>query len=86
MTTRPGYTQETRDRAVRMVADQAHTHPTEWAAIRSISSKIGCSAETLRLWVRRAEIDAGTRHRHHQRGRCAHQGAATRGRRVTSRS
>jgi transposase len=36
-------------------------HESQWAAIRSIAEKIGCSAETLRKWVRQAERDAGKR-------------------------
>ena len=52
---------EVRERAVRLVQEQQGTHPTQWAAIRSIAEKIGCNAETLRLWVRQAERDTGTR-------------------------
>ena len=55
------YSPEVRDRAVRMVLDQERQHDSQWAAIRSIAAKIGCSAETLRNWVRRAERDAGRR-------------------------
>jgi transposase len=40
---------------------QAGGHPTQWAAVRSIAAKIGCSAEALRGWVRQAERDAGQR-------------------------
>jgi transposase len=42
-----------------MVLEHQHEHPSQWAAILSISSKIGCTAETLRRWVRRAERDSG---------------------------
>jgi transposase len=52
---------EVRERAVRMVLEQAGEHPTQWAAIRSIAGKIGCSAEALRGWVRQAERDGGQR-------------------------
>lgn len=52
---------EVRERAVRLVLEQQGEHETQWAAIESIAAKMGCSAETLRLWVRQAEKDAGTR-------------------------
>ena len=52
---------EVRERAVRLLREQAGEHETEWAAICSIAGKIGCSAETLRKWVRRAEVDQGQR-------------------------
>ena len=55
------YSPEVRERAVRMVMEQEFEHGSQWAAIRSIAEKIGCSAETLRNWVRQAERDAGRR-------------------------
>jgi len=55
------FSAEVRERAVRLVADQQPAYATQWAAIRSIAEKFGCSPETLRLWVRRAERDTGQR-------------------------
>jgi len=55
------FSPETRERAVRMVEEHRDEYGSEWAAMCSIAEKIGCSAETLRSWVRRAEIDAGRR-------------------------
>jgi transposase len=53
------YSPEIRERAVRMVREHQSEHPSEWAAIQSISAKFGCSAETLRSWMRRAETVSG---------------------------
>ena len=55
------YSPEVRERAVRMVFDQEVHHRSQWSAMQSIASKIGCTAETLRKWVRQAERDAGRR-------------------------
>jgi len=44
-----------------MVLEHQEEHPSQWAAIGSIASKIGCTAETLRKWVRQAERDVGRR-------------------------
>ena len=55
------YSPEVRKRAVRMVFDHQREYPSQWQAVVSIASKIGCTAETLRKWVRRAEIDTGRR-------------------------
>ncbi len=55
------FSPEARERAVRMVLEHAEKHESEWATIRSVAGKLGCSAETLRNWVRRAERDAGSR-------------------------
>ena len=51
------YAPEVRERAVRMVRE----HASQWEAIGSIAAKIGCTAETLRGWVRQAERDQGLR-------------------------
>jgi transposase len=60
--TRPSrFSPEVRARAVRMVVEHADAHDLEWTAITSIAEKIGCTAETLRKWVRQAERDAGAR-------------------------
>lgn len=55
------YSPEVRERAVRLVFDHEHDHSSQWAAIRSVAEKIGCTAETLRSWVRQAERDQGRR-------------------------
>ena len=55
------YSPEVRERAVRMVFDHEREYSSQWSAICSISQKIGCTAETLRKWVRHAERDAGVR-------------------------
>tara|TARA_R110001592_G_scaffold65452_2_gene200833 strand:- start:1337 stop:1606 length:270 start_codon:yes stop_codon:yes gene_type:complete len=44
-----------------MLFEHKADYESEWAAMESIASKIGCTAETLRKWVRRAEVDAGQR-------------------------
>jgi transposase len=55
------YPQEVRERAVRLVLGNEGGHASQYAAIRSVAVKIGCKPETLRLWVRQAERDAGER-------------------------
>jgi transposase-like protein len=55
------FSPEVRQRAVRMVLEHGGDHASQWAAIGSIAAKIGCTAETLRKWVRQAERDAGQR-------------------------
>lgn len=55
------YSPEVRERAVRLVFEHQGEHQSQWAAIGSIASKIGCTPETLRKWVRRAERDQGLR-------------------------
>ena len=61
MTKARRFAPEVRDRAVRLVRDHQAEYATQWAASTSIASKIGCAAETLRLWVRQAERNAGQR-------------------------
>ena len=57
----PKFSPEVQERAVRMVFDAKDQYPSQWAAIESISGKIGCTAETLRKWVRQGERDSGLR-------------------------
>ena len=55
------FSPEVRARAVRMVLDHEGEHPSRWAAIVSISEKIGCVPQTLHEWVKKAEVDNGKR-------------------------
>jgi len=55
------FSPEVRERAVRLVQQHQGDHPSEWAAITSIAAKIGCTAETLRSWLRQAERNSGQR-------------------------
>lgn len=52
---------EIRERAVRLVLEHKGEYPSQWAAISSIATKCGMTPETLRKWVRRAEVDGGAR-------------------------
>ena len=61
MKTSKRYSPEVRERAVRMVFEHEREHESQWSTIESISAKIGCTAETLRRWVRQSEIDQGKR-------------------------
>jgi len=53
------YNQDTRAKAIRLVREHAGDYPTEWAAITAVAGRLGMSAETLRKWIRQAEVDAG---------------------------
>ena len=53
------YDENTKARAVRLVREHVNDYETEWSAINAIAGRLGMSAETLRRWVRQAEIDAG---------------------------
>jgi len=55
------FSPEIRERAVRMVQEHRAEYPSLWAAVESIAPKIGCVPQTLLEWVKRREIDAGTR-------------------------
>ena len=55
------FSPEVRERAVRLVQQHQGDHPSEWAAISSVAAKIGCTAETLRGWLRQAERNSGQR-------------------------
>ena len=55
------YSPEVRERAVRMVFEHQSEYESQWSVMASIASKIGCTTETLRKWVRRAERDEGKR-------------------------
>ena len=61
MTKATRYPPELRERAMRLVREHRDEHASEWAAIGSIAKKLGMTPETLRKWLRRSEIDAGTR-------------------------
>src|SRR3954447_3559175 len=61
MARRGRYPAEVRERAVRMVFEHQREYESQWAAITSIAAKLGMTNETLRKWVRQAEIDGGAR-------------------------
>jgi transposase len=53
------YDESTKATAVRLVREHAGDYDSEWAAIKAVSGRLGMTAETLRQWVRQAEVDAG---------------------------
>jgi transposase len=55
------FSNEVRERSVRLVLETESAHSSRWAAIASVASKIGCSPETLRSWLLQAERDQGKR-------------------------
>jgi transposase-like protein len=55
------YDGETRAKAMRLVVDHAEDYPSEYEAIRAVSARLGMNPETLRKWLRQAEIDSGER-------------------------
>jgi transposase len=57
----PRYSPELRERAVRMVSDRRDDYHSEWACLTAVSTLFGMSPETLRTWVRRAQVDGGDR-------------------------
>ena len=59
--TNTSFSAEVRERAVRLVREHQGDYSSEWAAISSIAAKIGCTAESLRRWIRQTERDEGRR-------------------------
>ena len=55
------FSPEIRSRAVRLVLDHQHEHSSRWSAVMSVAGKIGCTAQTLSAWIRRAEVESGKR-------------------------
>ena len=55
------FSPEVRERAVRLVLDNAGQHGSRWQAIMSIAAKIGCAPQTLNDWVKKAKVDSGKR-------------------------
>ena len=61
MRKRLGYSPEVRELAVRLVLSTEHEHNSPWAAAESVATKIGCTPETLRMWISKIEVDSGAR-------------------------
>ena len=61
MSRKSRYSPEFRERAVHMLLEQQSEYNSQWAAMTSIAGKVGCTAETLRKWVRQTEINQGKR-------------------------
>jgi transposase len=61
MAQRTRYSREFRESAVALVFEQVEQHASQWEAICSVAAKLNVSGETVRKWVRQAEVDAGTR-------------------------
>jgi transposase len=53
------YDEQARAKAVRLVIDHVQDYPSEWAAIKAVSARLGMTSESLRRWVRQAQVDAG---------------------------
>lgn len=60
MNTSPKFSPEVRDRAIRMVYEICESHESQWAAIEAVASKIGCTAQPLSNWIRKASAPAGS--------------------------
>ena len=61
MTKTSKFSPEVRERAVRMVREHRGEYPSLWAAIESIAPKIGCVPQTLNEWIKRDEVESGSR-------------------------
>jgi len=53
------YDASTKAKAIRLVREHVGDYPTQWAAIKAVSGRLGMSSETLRKWIRQAEVDEG---------------------------